>query len=69
MTTNGNTLTYRVERLEKDFCAMETKLDRILENHLPHISSEVESLKARITTLSIINVGAVILGLLFGKFL
>jgi len=42
MKTNGNTLKYRVEQLEKYQDRFDTKIDTILENHLPHISQEIQ---------------------------
>lgn len=74
--TNGNTLAWRVEELED--CAKElgNKVDRILENHLPHINEsilslkgEVNSLKTRINVQTTIQVGAIILGAVILKYL
>ena len=61
MTKNGNTLTYRVEQLEKNYNQLDTKLDHILQNELPHLQEELISLKTRVTTSTIINVGAILL--------
>lgn len=65
MDNNGNTIKWRVERLEK--CNEETsaKLDAILTNHLPHIQGELEAMKARMTILAAINLGAVLIALMF----
>ena len=67
MTNNGTT-RYRVDILEKRFNSMDKKMDELLENHLPHLKTDLESLKVRINTLTVVNVAAVILALLFGKY-
>jgi|GEM_PF-2453024 len=65
----NNTLTYRVTQLEKCVDKMEEKLDKIMENDLPHLNLSVERLKTRIDVLTIINVGAIILALLINRLL
>jgi hypothetical protein len=68
--TNGNdTIKFRIERLEDCQGKIEERLDTIMENHLPHIKSDLESLKTRISVLTAINVGAVIVGVLIAKYL
>jgi len=64
-----NNLTYRVGELEKCYEKIDNRLDRIMENHLPHLQMEMESLKTRVNVLAIINIGSVILALLINKFL
>ena len=59
MTKNG-TLTYRVEQLEKNYNQLDTKLDYLLTNELPHIQEELTSLKTRVNVSTIINVGAIL---------
>lgn len=56
-----NNLTYRVEQLEKNYTKLDDKLDRLLTNELPHIQEELTSLKTRITSMSILNIGALLL--------
>ena len=58
--TNG-TLAYRVDQLEKNYAKLDSKLDRLLTNELPHLQEELTSLKTRITTMSIMNIGALLL--------
>lgn len=59
----------RIERLEKESERIDLKLDTIMENHLPHIQIELESIKTRVNVLALINVGALVLALLVSKFL
>lgn len=68
MNTNG-TLKYRVLQLEKSVDGMDTKVDRILENHLPHIQQELERLNTRISMFTAINVGAIIISILLHEIL
>lgn len=66
MTKNGNnTLSWRVTQLESNYRETSNKLDLIMENHLPHLNSEIASLKTRVAVLSIINLGALVLAVVF----
>ena len=65
MTKSNNTLTYRVGQLEKTVERFDDKLDKIMENHLPHIQRELTELKTRILMFTAINVGAIVLSILF----
>jgi peptidoglycan hydrolase CwlO-like protein len=69
MTKNGNTTTWRLTQLEKQVDGLDGKVCDLLENHIPHLQEEVTSLKTRITVLTAINIGAIILGLIFAKVL
>jgi len=55
-----NNLVYRVEQLEKNYIQLDTKLDHLLINELPHIQEELTSLKTRVNVSTIINVGAIL---------
>ena len=55
-----NNLTYRVEQLEKNYIQLDTKLDHLLINELPHIQEELTSLKTRVNVSTVINVGAIL---------
>ena len=66
---NGNTLAWRIGQLEKEMAEVHIRLDQILENHLPHLKTDVESLKTRVNVATVINVGAVIVGVLIAKYL
>ena len=55
-----NNLTYRVEQLEKNYIQLDTKLDHLLINELPHIQEELSSLKTRVNVSTVINVGAIL---------
>jgi len=75
MTTNS-TLKYRVTKLEKKVDELCDNLNRLTTNHIPHLQTEIEgvkgdikALKTRIDLLTIINVGALIIGLVFAKLL
>lgn len=67
--TSGATIKYRVEALEKCQGKIEERLDTIMENHLPHIKSDLESLKTRINVQTAIQVGAIILAVFISKLL
>jgi hypothetical protein len=69
MTKNGNTISWRVERLERCQEETERKLDTILENHLPHLSQSISELKTRIDTQTAIQVGAIIIGAVILKYI
>lgn len=69
MSNNGKTLTWRVGQLEKQVGKLDTKVDSILTNHLPHIHEEISSLKTRINVSTIINVGAILLGASIIKYI
>ena len=47
--TNGNTLKYRVDKVESCFDELDTKVEDILTNHLPHIKEEILKSRAEIT--------------------
>jgi len=68
MEKNG-TLTYRVTALEKNYDKMDNKIDLLLQNHIPHIQTELVAMKTRITVTAAINIGAVITGILLNKYL
>ena len=68
MEKNG-TLTYRVTALEKNYDKMDNKIDLLLQNHIPHIQTELTALKTRVTVTTVINVGAILSGLLLNKYL
>jgi len=65
----NNTITYRVGQIEKQVDSMDSKLYELVTNDIPHLQSDIASLKTRMNLLTIVNVGAVIVGLLFAKFL
>ena len=67
--TNGNTLRYRVDQLEKSYEKMDEKLDKIMTNHLPHIQEELISLSTQIKIFTALNIAAIIIGILLDKYL
>ena len=74
--TNNSTLKYRVTKLEKKVDELCNDLNRLTTNHIPHLQEEivgikgdVKALKIRIDLLTIINVGALALSLVFAKLL
>ena len=68
MKPNGTQL-YRIEQLEKSFEKVDGKIDILLQNHLPHLKSEIESLKTKINVLTAINIGAVIFAIIASRLL
>ena len=69
MTKNNNTLSWRVNQLECNYKELDRKMEDLLTNHFPSLKEEVTSLKTRISVLTVINVGAIVLALVFTKFL
>ena len=67
--TNNNTLKYRVGVLEKRIDSLDRKIDKLLVNDIPHIHQSIIEMKTRINVLTVINVSAVILGVLIAKYL
>lgn len=65
----NNTLSYRVQQLEARIKDLEDKIDKIRVNDIPHLSEELMSLKTRINVLAAINIGAIILGIIFAKLI
>ena len=69
MTKSNGTLSWRVGELEAGYTKLDGKIDIILQNHLPHLHEEISSLKTRISVLTAVNVGAIIIGILITKYL
>ena len=65
----NTTLTYKVGELKKCVEKLDGDMDELLRNDLPHLKQDIESLKVRINVLTVVNVSAIILALLFAKFL
>ena len=68
MTKNGLT-AYQVKELQDDVRSLQRDVNSILTNHLPHIQEDLISLKTRVNLLTALNIGAVILGVIFSKIL
>ena len=68
MTKNGIT-QYKIEELKCDVDTLRADVRKILENHLPHLSEELASLKTRMNVLTFVNVGAIIIGIILAKYL
>jgi len=60
-------LTYRVEQLEKNYGKLDDKIDTLLTNEIPCIQKELLALKTRMSVLTVVNVGAIILGVVVGR--
>ena len=69
MAKNNITLTYRVGQIEKQVEHLIVKVDKIRTNDVPHLHEELATLKVRMGVLSMVNVGAVIIGVLIAKYL
>ena len=68
--SNGNnTIKWRVTQLEKGQESIDSKLDKITTNDLPHLHEGMSSLKTRMSVLTAVNVGAIILALVVSKFM
>ena len=66
---NNSTIKWRVEQLEKSYTSLNSKIDQIMENHLPTLQVEIESLKTRVTLATAFNIGAIILSAIILKTL
>jgi len=63
----NNTLTYRVEQLEGNYKSLDTKMEKLMVNDLPHLNQAMASLKVRMDVLTVVNVGAIVIGLIVSK--
>ena len=66
---NNNTIKWRLKQVENDIGGINKDIRLILENHLPHLSQAMASLKTRVNIATGINVGAIIIALLLAKYL
>lgn len=66
---NNNTIKWRLDRIEQGYAILDGKVDKILQNGLPHLHEEVSSLKTRVTLLTALNIGAVVVALVINRFL
>ena len=64
-----NTLIWRVKELERNYTEVNDKLDKVMENHLPHINIELQSLSTKVTIAAVLNIGAIILAAVLLKLL
>ncbi len=67
MINNSLTTKYRMGRLESDVKVLDTKIDKMLINDLPHINEQIISMKTRISVSTGINIFgfiAVIIGII-----
>ena len=69
MAKNNNTLQYRLKELENNYKELDKKIDSLLTNHLPSLEKQLLSLRTEVRTWTVLNVGAIIVGLLIAKFL
>ena len=65
----NNTLTYRIERLEKWTGSLDKKMDKLLTNDLPHLQQQMVGIKTRMDVLTAVNLGAIILYVIMTKYL
>ena len=63
----NNTLTYRVGQLEKNYDSLDRKMEQLMTNDLPHLQQAMMSLKTRMDVLTVVNVGAIVAGLIVSK--
>lgn len=63
----NNTLSYRVGQLEKSSEKIDEKMDKILENEIPHLQLTLAQLKTRMDVLTIINVGAIVTAIILNQ--
>ena len=71
-----NNTKYRIEQLEKkhdEMCLriekLDDKLDKIMQNHLPHIEVALTKLETRVTVGMAVNFGAIVLALAIQRWI
>ena len=64
---SNDTLRYRVGELEKQSDKIDEKIDKIMENHLPHIEMGLLALKTRVNVVTAINISAVAIAFILSK--
>ena len=71
-----NNLTWRVTQLEKNYDDLDSKIEKILSNDLPHLNTAISEVNERLKAVSdkiiyatLFNVGAIILGIVVSKSL
>lgn len=72
MTKTSDTLTNheaRIQSLESNEGRTMDRVADILEKQLPEIKQSISNLSVKITTMSVLNVGAIILGIVVNKYL
>ena len=65
----NNTLKYRVGKLEDWVKSLDHKIDKLLINDIPHINTALTKMDTTIKVMTVINVGAIITGILIAKYL
>lgn len=64
-----NNYSFRFGETEKRVEKIELKLDKIMENHIPHLELKLERINTKINILTAVNVGAIIIAIIINKFL
>ena len=67
--TKSTNILWRLEQVEKKVEGFDSKLDELMQNHIPHLDSELQSLKTRINVMTAVNIGAIVMGILIAKYL
>ena len=62
-------LDQRLKQLEKNSEKIDSRLTKIMTNHLPHIEVELIAVKTKMNVLSALNIGAVIILGIMQRFL
>ena len=62
-----NNLNYRVGQLEKNYDSLDKKMEKLMVNDIPHLQRAMMSLKTRMDVLTVVNVGAIVFGLIVSK--
>ena len=65
----SNNLSYRVIQLEKQYEKIDSHLEKLMTNDLPHLREDIITLTTRVNVLTAVNIGAVILGIIVSKIL
>lgn len=65
----NNTLTYRVQQLEKNYDKLDGKIDILLTNDVPHLRQDMAKLGTRMNVLTTVNIVALAITLIIAKLL
>lgn len=66
---NSGLTKYQIQELRASVEGLQKDMRTILENYLPHLKEDNVNIKTRINVYTAINIGAIILTLLFERFI
>ena len=69
MTAAAAVVATDIKYIQSDVTCLQQDVKTIMENHLPHLTTEIEKLNTKITLFTAINVGAIIMGIVVSYIL